>query len=467
MLGTLMTPDEKFWLSEARRVSLLVNAQSWFERSLPWLAGVHVCAAIAILGSHRSNASVSPSIALIIAIAWCLVWCVVLIRLWRSRLRPTDALARLEVHHQLHGQLSSAWLGKADWPRARGRRFPYRYHFQSNQALLAASILLPLIAGWIPIKQAQGEVLPPSELPPDLLAIENTLESLEAEPRIDAASLETFQEQLDQLKGDDPSDWYDQSSLEAADALKSELEHQLSSLSQALSDAEKALSELERMGDDMRMQPESARNQAAEALNRLSDESLAFQEPLLQQLQEALENPAASLSPDQMEQLRESMRDTRETAQSLSNIGRLQQLSQEQLQEIMEGMQPGQSGSGNKGDGQSSSTGEGMQEGTGLGGVNRGPGDAPLLFNVDGLPFVPETFEGISNSDMSTASPGETLQTVITRPDPNADEPVDDSILEGGPSGTASAGGTATWQQILTPQEKERLERFFDRSERN
>ena len=200
---------------------------------------------------------------------------------------------------------------------------------------------------------------------------------------------------------------------------------------------------------DMTLGPE-----AMNALSALPQEAVPWRDSILDQLTADASNGPMQLNSEAMEALKQSMSRTQNTAQTLADIGTMRRLSQEEMQQLMAQCQ-------NLGAGQQ--PGEGECEGPGTGGLARGPGTAPLLFRPDDLPFLPENFQGVSNSDLSRASIGETIDTRIVSPEDRDQDEVDTDILGGARQIDRGMGGAATWQQSLTPAEAARLKKFFQR----
>ena len=76
-----------------------------------------------------------------------------------------------------------------------------------------------IAASSIPIRVARPPEPPPSMRPPALAEVEQWLETLQQTPSIDPQSLETVQEQVDELAQQNSDEWYSHSNLEAADHL--------------------------------------------------------------------------------------------------------------------------------------------------------------------------------------------------------------------------------------------------------
>ena len=458
-----MENSERFWLNQARSLRTTVNGVLWIEHwALPAII-THILCAVMVLWLRQSpEFSWGP-------LGWgygCL-WlglCVWGFRGLRGRVYGVaSALSRLEVQHGLYGQLSAAYAGKAEWPEPPIK--PERsLAFRSIplHGWLVLSMVVLVVAAVIPVSRDTGSPLAPNiETPPDMTTVETWLEVLAEDPALDPMALEKFEEQLESLQEEDPASWYDQASLEAASALRQDLEHSLSELADKLDQAHMAISDAadsqqaEEMLSELTLGPE-----ALSALSALPQGVMPWRDSILDQLTEGAADGPMQLNADAMEALQQSMSRTQNTAQTLSDIGTLRRLTEEELQQLLAQGQ-------NSGMGQQPGSGDGDADGNGpgSGGLARGPGTAPLLFRPDDLPFLPENFQAVSNSDLSRASIGETINTRIVSLDEGAQEDVETGILQGARQIDRGLGGTATWQQTLTPAEAARLKKFFQREE--
>ncbi|MGB0370257.1 MAG: hypothetical protein ACPGN3_02835 [Opitutales bacterium] len=444
-----MEDSQRFWLGRARRLAARVNFFLWVEGWL--LAGVvvHIAYAAGVLWMRSSMDYSMSSIWLGYA---GLIIVLAIAALWRCRGKwytVQAALSRLEVHHELYGQLSAANEGKAEWPARGESSGSVQYRSTNGQVWFGLSLLFFVIALWIPIqKQVKDVFAPDIETPPDMTTVEMWLEVLKDDPSIDQAALEDIEDTLETLENEDPASWYDQASLEAASALREQLEYSLDELQEKLDLANSELGKaLERMEGDT--QQLSLGKEAMNALSELPKGAMPWRDSILEQLTSGQNQGPMSLDAEAMESLRQSMSRSQNTAQTLSDIGTMRRLSEEEMQQLLAQCQS--TGPGGEGDL------------PGSGGVARGPGTAPLLFRPDDLPFMPETFEGVSNSDLSRASIGETIDTKVVSMNDRQDDEIETGLLDSRSALDSGQGGTATWQQSLTPAEAQRLKKFFNR----
>lgn len=365
-----------------------------------------------------------------------------------------SALSRLEVQHGLFGQLSAAEAGQAEWPEPQEKRPAVVLRLTQLQGWFLLSLIVFALALFVPIQKGQQTVLAPNiETPPDMATVETWLEVLSDDPAIDPAALEEFEEQLASLEDEESSTWYDQASLEAASALRQNLEHSVNELMEKLDQAQMAVDAASEDAENS-VRPMDMGSDAMSALKALPQGAMPWRDAILQRLSESNGQSPMSLSPEAMESLRQSMQRTQNTAQTLSDMGTLRRLTDEELEQLLQ--QCRACGSPSEG-------GEDGKDGPGTGGIARGPGTAPLIFQQNEMPFAPEVFEGVSNADLSRASLGETIDTRVVSPNEQETEEIGSSLLEGGSSFSTGSGGAATWQQSLTPAESARLKKFFSR----
>ena len=442
---------QRYWLGQARLLKGTVNAVLWVERWIIAAISAHFVFAGVLLMGRRMTGFDAEAYVWAYGVLWIGLATWGLFRMRGAAYTTHSALSRLEVHYGLYGQLSSASEGKAEWPeRPFKKQSPVVFQGTPTQGWFLLSLAVLGIAAVLPVGREIGTVLAPDiESPPDMTTVETWLEVLKEDPALDPAALEKFEDQLESLQNEDPASWYDQASLEAASALRQDLEHSLGELADKLDQAHMAIDDAadpelgQESGNQMTLGPE-----ALSALSALPQGAMPWRDALLDQLTAEAGQGPMQLSSEAMEALKQSMSQTQNTAQTLADIGTMQRLTQEEMQQLMAQCQNPEAG-------------EGDQPGTG--GITRGPGTAPLLFNPDDLPFLPENFQGVSNSDLSRASIGETIDTRVVSLDEQDQNDIETGILQGAQQMDSGMGGTATWQQSLTPVEAARLKKFFQR----
>ncbi len=189
---------------------------------------------------------------------------------------------------------------------------------------------------------------------------------------------------------------------------------------------------------------------ADEALSGLQNSPLELDPALLKELALADPKNLKSMSKEQLDQLREALKKG-------AGAGAGQGMGQEPgdgegdgdaLAKLLEQLENG-SGEG---------LGEGDESFPGQGGINRGPGSAPLTLSKEENAFGTEKNEGVSSQDMSRAR----LSTQLGLQ--NGKHDVDktyDGPGEAGKAASAGQGGEQVWRETLTPEEKAVLKRVF------
>ena len=98
-----------------------------------------------------------------------------------------------------------------------------------------------------------------------------------------------------------------------------------------------------------------------------------------------------------------------------------------------------------------------LKEGAGRGGIQRGPGEAPMFYG-DESDLKTNNIEGVQNQDYSKAAPGEVLG--IGQTEHEIDE-TRTGPREAGAVKSTGQGGDTVWRESLMPQEKAVLKRYF------
>jgi hypothetical protein len=281
---------------------------------------------------------------------------------------------------------------------------------------------LPAGAALVPLSQ----VVPPStgraEVPLSLGQAEQWLEDLQQNPVVAPESLRPFEERLASLEKAPSQSWYDESHLEAGEALRDQLAAETRGLATDLDAAASAIESrgLEGAGD------QEARALAA-ALKGLDSRTLALDPALLQRLKDA--GTKRRLAPLDGASLARRLREGAGFCRAT-------------LRECRAG-EPGCI--------------EVAARRAGRGGVKRGPGPAPLTLDPEAELRVALRLEGVSSDDLRNAALGETIGTSLGRPS------VDRGRLRETRGGAAVAGkgGDVVGRSVLTPDERRVLQSYF------
>lgn len=382
---------------------------------------------------------------------------IILAALMRSRrhaLSTEDGLHDLDRRLGLHNRLGSASAGVGSWPS-----FAPVTREQLGWKWRWSAVLAPTLAGLISLVFALLLPLPvlleePAPLPPQgpaaLEKMEEWLETLSEEQLVEEPKIEELAEKIDQLQQQDPEDWFSHASLEATDNLEESLGKDIREMARNLDALERSLADLASLGAQDNPDAKAEALQAIEkALEALSQQGLPLDESIMKQLGKTpgidpaqLARSLAGLSKEQMQSLQEKLGKGSQAIGSLEGLPSLEDDPTISKGQLVWG----------KGDGTT----------PGQGGVDRGPGTAPITFG-DPQDLGTNLAERVTNDDLSRATPAELLALGQTEHD--KDPTVLDSRT-GGATATTGSGGEAVWKEGgLMPEEKALLKRWFQASE--
>jgi hypothetical protein len=267
--------------------------------------------------------------------------------------------------------------------------------------------------------------------------MERWLEEVKETELVDEQAVEAWKERVESLESQPREEWYSHSSLEAGDSLREELLSELRALERGLSEAESSLTGLDEL--DENASPEKrrlAQKRLAKALDDLDLATLPLSRKVKRQLMTlARERKVKRLTKEQLEQLRERLRERR-----YANLPR-------PGDEAYAFLTPG-------GADTMASSGE-----PGKGGVNRGPGSAPIELAEERTELGTSRIEDVMGREPLGVEFGETVAVGIGEHDN------DTSAFRGGLDAGAVAatgeGGELVWSQTLTPAERQVLKKYF------
>jgi hypothetical protein len=418
----MVQANERFWRRQARRLARRANFGSWFARWAPATAVAVGVAAPILLVSRRAGAAAVVAGALVGAIAIVALVAGVLTR--RARLAERDGLVWLEARLGLHNRLSAAAEGVGDWP-APDRYVPvFAWRGLRGATPIAFGAALLAAAALVPLTTPVAEATLPVEAPVSWRQTDEWIRSLKEAQVAQPESLQAFEERLDRLRAEPARDWYGENHLEAADSLRDQLRSEVRSLAADLDSAADALE-----GGEAAGAPDGAERRRLDAAARgLSSRSLRLRSDLLQKLREAAK-ARSGLPPLEGRSLARALREN-------AGFCRLS------LRECREGDANCLRVAARK---------------PGRGGVDRGPGSAPLTLDAEASKQEPSRMEGVSNTDMRQASLGDVVETTVGQHRVSTSAPG----LTAGGRASAGAGGDAVSKGTLTPEERRILARYF------
>ena len=302
---------EQYWRRRAAKLARGVNFAWWWDRFV-WigvpLAVVAACAVLILRASGQFGNLGAPVIGgvaggLVLAAAvaaW--IWA-------RGRFVDADAaLVRLEKRGGMRNALSAAAAGVLPWPDPESRAtggYKVRHLTALGPFALALVCLLAAIAVPISVREAAAKSDPDAE-PMAWAEMEAWAELLEEEEVITEESADSIREDVDGLREKPEEDRFSHSSLEASDAMRTQLERQIRELGKQLASAERVLGELKVASD------EEAREKLSEefqkAMEAMGASPLKLDANLAKQLAGIDPSQLKMIDPAQMKELRERLR---------------------------------------------------------------------------------------------------------------------------------------------------------------
>ncbi len=413
-----------FWCRKVRRVQLRVNLGWVLNAMLPLLfTGCVVMMALTLAGRR---AGWPPA-----ALAWAGAGIAIAILL-TSFLRCSShfisfesARAKLEDVLGLHNRLSAAAAGIGDWPPReswKNGHWPWNWRRLgvlpvAGVALLIAALLIP-----IPVQRAAG--LPPMATPPSLETVQEWLAELEKNEALEPESLEPIKEQAEELARQDPGEWYSHASLEAADHLRRKLENGLQNMAQNAGKLDSSLNDA--AGEMSEAEAAQWKEQTENALSALEGNLPGLSRELAGKLRQIDPSKLRSLTAAQIAELREKLAEAKGACEK-----------------CLGGLPIAERG-----------------EGPGRGGIDRGPGTAPLSLEEDETNLNTDKIEALNGSNLGDVALGDRVGMSDAVHD--VDKSADHRAANGGAVGSAGSGADAVWlQQNTTPEERRRLRNFF------
>lgn len=444
-----MISDSDRWHGEAKRVARRVNLAWCLETlSAPLLIFAAV-GAVALLVIRRELPHLELGI-LVAAVISGVFLIAGVCSVWAKKYfeNPEQSLVRIEATMQLRNALSAANAGVAPWP-APLAEINSGLHWQWPRLLvpplgalvfLAAGLLIPMPAKGTNRTSSQ-------EQPQAWKQLNSELDQLTKEEVIDEKYLEETRKKLQELESQAEEQWFSHSSLEATDSLKKSHRAETDRVERELGRAEKALSHLEKnAGSASPEEKKRLMDEFDQALQGLQNGAMKPNPALLEQMKQLDLKKMANLTPEQMEQLRENLGKNAQAMKNSKPGGEGEDWSDELL------------GDGNDGDGDGN-TGDGRKNGSGKGGIDRGPGHDPNLLGKEKDGLETGALTGLQAKDLSKSTPGDLLELQDGEHDVNTNP---SQSAAGGETQATGKGGDRVWKDALDPDEQRTLKRFFE-----
>ena len=447
-------PEAAFWHRAARRTAHRLNRAWWLQAFAPLLVLVGAVS-FGLIFWRRSRATeldpvttAAVCVAAVVA-AGVAAW-------WMARRRfvaPESALVALESRLHMNNALSAAEAGRGPWPQipVAPPDDGFRWSWRWVGGPAAAALTFWLAAFLLPVPRDLEAAAPPLTPPLAWPEMKDWLAKLEEEAVIEPAQIEQLKEKLDELQSRPEKEWYSHESLEATDALRQSLDRSIQQMGADLDTAERSLNALDNLADQLTAE---AKDQMAAdfqaALGGLSANELKLDPELMKKLGALDPKNLKSLSQAQLKELREAMKKNAGACKACQNPG--------------EG--PGFLGDGKGSDDEEMQalmkllTAQGKCIGganPGKGGVNRGPGAAPLFLSDTESKLGTNKQEAVTNEELSRAVPADLIGLG------QQEHELDTSPVGARAGGAADTGqgGERVWKDDLTPAERAVLKRYF------
>jgi hypothetical protein len=425
---------ERIWRRAASRLCFRLNLGLWLEGTLPlWTGASLVFSILAIWQRERGG---EPAVLAIPFVLMLLVSGVfTLLRARASSFNLDEALDLLDDRLGLRNRLRSAQAGVGGWPEPPAV-LPRAVRFRRDRALapVALCLLVVALAVLVPVRVETPPPPLPVTGPASWEEIERALHALRRESVVKEEALEEREARLDELRRKPREEWFDHGTLEASDSLKEELASEMRALTRAVGEVSASLEELRSMDEDAPAQARRLRERRlGEALEALDLSGLPFEREATRELR--------TLARDS-----KVRRATREEVEKWKQMKeRLYHGLPGGAEEVVVGLRTGRGETGNGKPGR--------------GGVDRGPGTAPLDLSAVPLESLSDRIEGLERGHASSGPFGATVGVSL------GEHEVGTETFELGRDGGAvvstGEGGDRVWTQSLLPSERRVLQRYF------
>lgn len=458
------SPQQEFWHKRASMLSRRVNL-AWFLQILaaPLLVTA-VLGAVATVFIRREFPTITPLTIGLVLLSVLVVLCIVVFAIaWKRFEKPEHSLVRIEASGGMNSALSAASAGVSAWPDKPSTLSTHlRWHLPKTLIPPLAALGLLALGLIIPISAREKQEPPPSQQPQAWSQIDSQLEQLADDAAVDEEYIEEMQKRLEQLKAQEEKDWFSHASLEATDTLEDAHKSNMDELQRDMDEMENALEALADNADKLTTEQKQKLTEEFEsALEGLENGAMKPNPELLEQLSKLDPNNLGKLSPEQLSQLKENMEKLQD---SLDKAGQGEgQGEGDDWEDQLLGDGEGQG----EGNGQGSCPGGNCPgcddpncngEGTGSGGIQRGPGHDPNVLRDEKDALDTGDLEALEAKDLSRAIPGDLLQ--LTDGEHSVDEEA--SKASAGGAAEKGKGGDRVWRDSLAPDEQRALKKFFE-----
>ena len=470
---TFHQPSQRaaYWRRQTRLLAIQINSGWWLSLWLPWLLAIGTAGTFILLWTRWQAAHLMAWAWIAIAVALLLSAGVA----WLQARRHFESLAAarvlLEERLGLHARLSSAAAGVGEWPERRidlDLRWPVQIRWQRPLLAILLVAMMLTAATVVPIADAGAVERRTIESPTDVVVVTNWLDQLRREKAIDQTSANELTERIESILERPADTWYEHATLEAAGTLREQTAVDLAQMAQNLASAARAAENLagaERSSADAAV--EEAASTLAAAAGKLSAGGIRPAADTARRLGSAAPDALADLTPDELESLAEALRSNRAALEAalarakdfdLSTLG---PDADHLLDANCDDCTP-------CGECRECKDGKPCRKGrcvtcagrrAGRGGINRGPGEAPMKAGREEDLATRRVEQIHSPTDIARAAAGELLEVV------DGDHAVDEGAYQGPQAGGTAQGngdgGGPTRIDNLLPREQDAVRRFF------
>ena len=454
-MASSVESSERFWRHSVARLSRRIHLGWWLDAFLSLLIPLAMVATVLVLFARWRWALEWPGLLMGVGIAVVLAALAALLGMRRHREPHAATRVRLEDALGLKSGLSAAEAGVAPWPRPPSEwRLPIAWRAGRPAGMAGIFLALMAAAFLIPISRPTPEAPRVIEPPSALREVQDWVDSVKKKDAVSDESVRQVEEKMAELLQRPAQNWYEHSSLEAAEHLRDVTAQDLRQLAQNLGDAERAASALASSAAGAGL-PQAAKDALSDLLQNASNNLQSAGMQPSSDLVEALK----SLDPGQLGEL--SSEQLKDLANQLSqNQKALEEALKNAPQIDLSGLPTGVCQNCGKGPGECQCEGEGQGDRPGRGGVQRGPGTAPLTLDAQDTQLGTDRIETLpSQIDRQRLAAGDALS--VTNGAAKVDPKAYQGPQQGGQSATPGDGGNAVWQNSLVPAERETLKRFF------
>lgn len=451
------TSYRDYWVRTAQRLVGKVLWARFLQTFLPMTFWLSVPAAAGLLVSRNMA---YPTfwfwLVLCVVIFTAAVWAYW--KAWSYDYKLEQALVRLENSLGLHAKLSAAASGICAWPEPVDARkaFP---RWNPSKLLLEPALTLVLVtfAFLCPLPAKPDTSFPEKEPPMALRTAQQMLEELAEGDVVESSTIEDLKKQIREILRQPDSQWYQHTSLEAADHLKNQIQSGIAELGAALQAAQSAIENPALLSNLSESQLRELQKALSDAANTLQSGPLPLDSRITQRLGGLQLSYIQSLSDEERQALLQQLREAQAGCESSAKCLSKSTGANAQANSSAGGLQSGSSSA----DGTTLLVDNTQSEEAlpGSGSPQRGGGpQAPLAYNLLPTDLGTQNLESLPAPDLTRAGLGDLLQITPRAPKVNSDR----LTTAGGAARTEGRGTGSTYEETFTPAERKALEKFYE-----